>query len=109
MVLVYFRTRSFSREVSFLGANRILSRIDSTHSVYLRRITFKKAPIIQWMHWVSHTHQVDAEMRNEPKCVEKKVGPRLLPGCMIMHPQYSHCTAVREFNKDGDASMAILL
>lgn len=89
VTFVYFRRRSLRRKVSFLAANPILPRVDSTHSLYLRRIAFKKA-IINLMYRVAHIHQVDTEMRNEPKCVEKKMCPRLFALRLVVDCTWMH-------------------
>ena len=51
VAFVYFQRRSLRREVSFLAANPMLSGVDSTHSLYLHRIAFKKVMITPLSIW----------------------------------------------------------
>ena len=41
-------------------------------------------PVVNLMHRVAHIHQVNTEMWNEPKCIEQKMCPRLLPLGLIV-------------------------
>ncbi len=41
-------------------------------------------PVVNLMHRVAHIHQVHTKMRNEPKCVEKKMCASLLPLSLIV-------------------------